>query len=104
MDTDRTHKRAAVQRRLKPKARRRFHFHFTPTSRSWVNHVERWFGLITERMIRRGTVRSVAELERPIYRWLATWNEHPQPLTWIATADVIFEKVRRCKALSGTAH
>ena len=57
-----THKSAAVQRWLKPKGRRRFHFHFTPTSSSWLNQVERWFGLITDRMIRRGTFHSVADL------------------------------------------
>ena len=99
-----THKSAAVKRWLQPKARRRFHFHFTPTSSSWLNQVERWFGLITERMIRRGTFRSVAELERAIYQWLATWNQEPQPFAWTATADVILDKVRRCKELAGTAH
>jgi len=99
-----THKSAAVQRWLKPKARRRFHFHFTPTSSSWLNQVERWFGLITERMIRRGTFRSVAELERAIYEWLATWNTDPKAFVWTATADVILDKVRRCKELAGTAH
>ena len=99
-----THKSAAVQRWLKPKARRRFHFHFTPTSSSWLNQVERWFGLITERMIRRGTFRSVAELEHAIYHWLATWNQEPQPFVWTATADVILDKVRRCKELAGTEH
>jgi transposase len=104
VDNYSTHKSAAVKRWLKPKARRRFHFHFTPTSSSWLNQVERWFGLITERMIRRGTFRSVAELERAIYHWLATWNEQPQPFAWTATADVILEKVRRCKELVGTAH
>jgi transposase len=104
VDNYSTHKSAAVQRWLKPKARRRFHFHFTPTSSSWLNQVERWFGLITERMIRRGTFRSVAELERAIYQWLATWNQGPQPFAWTATADVILDKVRRCKELSGTAH
>jgi transposase len=98
------HKSAAVQRWLKPKARRRFHFHFTPTSSSWLNQVERWFGLITERMIRRGTFRSVAELERAIYQWLATWNAEPKAFAWTATADVILDKVRRCKELAGTAH
>lgn len=104
VDNYSTHKSATVQRWLKPKARRRFHFHFTPTSSSWLNQVERWFGLITERMIRRGTFRSVIELERAIYQWLATWNEQPQPFAWTATADVILEKVRRCKELVGTAH
>jgi transposase len=99
-----THKGAAVQRWLKPKARRRFHFHFTPTSSSWLNQVERWFGLITDRMIRRGTFRSVAELERAIYQWLANWNAEPTAFVWTATADIILDKVRRCKELAGTAH
>jgi len=104
VDNYSTHKSAAVQRWLKPKARRHFHFHFTPTSSSWLNQVERWFGLITERMIRRGTFRSVAELEHAIYQWLAAWNQEPRPFVWTATADVILDKVRRCKELTGTAH
>jgi transposase len=104
VDNSSTHKSAAVKRWLKPKARRRFHFHSTPASSSWLNQVERWFGLITERMIRPATFRSVAELERAIYQWLATWNEQPQPFAWTATADIILEKVRRCKELPGTAH
>jgi DDE superfamily endonuclease len=82
---------------LKPKKRRRFQFHFTPTSSSWLNQVERLFGLITDRMIRRGTFRSVQELERAIYQWLAKWNDEPQPFVWKATADVILDKVRRCR-------
>ncbi len=64
LDNYSTHKSAEVQRWLKPKKRCRFHFHFTPTSSSWLNQVERFFGLITERMIRRGTFHSVEELER----------------------------------------
>ena len=104
VDNYSTHKGAAVQRWLKPAKRRRFHVHFTPTSSSWLNQVERWFGLLTQRMIRRGTFRSVAELERAIYQWLANWNEEPRPFVWKATAEVILDKVRRCKELSGTAH
>lgn len=104
LDNASTHKSAAVQRWLNPTKRRRFHFHFTPTSSSWLNQVERWFGLITEKMIRRGTFHSVDELERAIYTWLANWNDEPKPFTWHATADVILEKVRRCKELNGTAH
>jgi transposase len=77
-----THKRAAVARWLKPQKRHRFHFHFTPTSSSWLNQVERWFGFITERMIRRGTFRRVEELEHAIYQWLAQWNEEPKPFIW----------------------
>ena len=97
MDNYSSHKSAAVQRWLQPKKRRRFHFHFTPTSSSWLNQVERLFGLLTDRMIRRGTFHCVAELERAIYQWLAIWNHDPQPFVWKATADVILDKVRRCK-------
>jgi transposase len=71
--------------------------HFTPTSSLWLNQVERWFGLITDRMIRRGTFCSVQELEQAIYEWLATWNSQPKPFIWKATADVILDKVRRCR-------
>ena len=77
--------------------RRRLQVHCTPTSSSWLNQVERWFALITDRMIRRGTFRSVAELEHAIYQWLAHWNNEPQPFVWTASANVILEKVRRCK-------
>lgn len=97
MDNYSTHKSAAVQRWLKPQKRRRFHFHFTPTSSSWLNQVERFFGLITDRMIRRGTFGCVEELERAIYQWLANWNNEPKPFEWKATADVILDKVRRCR-------
>ena len=107
LDNYSTHKSAAVQRWLKPRKRRRFHFHFTPTSGSWLNQVERFFGLITDKMIRRGTFLSADELERAIYAWLATWNEKPKPFVWKATADVILDKVRRlqrsdCKQLART--
>lgn len=104
LDNYSTHKSAAVQNWLKPRRRRRFHFHFTPTSSSWLNQVERWFGLITDKMIRRGTFLSVEELERAIYSWLATWNDMPKAFVWKASADVILDKVRRCKELAGTAH
>jgi len=55
-------------------------------------------------MIRRGTFHSVSELENAIYHWLATWNDQPKPFVWRATADVILDKVRRCKELTGTPH
>jgi transposase len=97
LDTSSTPKSAAVQRWLRPRKRRRFHFHFTPTSSSWRNQVERWFGLITDKMIRRGTFRSVDELERAIYLWLSTWNNEPKAFVWKATADVVLDKVRRCR-------
>ena len=97
MDNYSTHKSQVVQQWLKPKKRRRFHFHFTPTSSSWLNQVERFFALITDRMIRRGTFLCVGELERAIYQWMSNWNNEPQPFVWKATADVILDKVRRCK-------
>jgi len=99
MDNYRTHKSAPVQRWLKPKKRSRFHFHFTPTSSSWLNQVERFFALITGRMIRRGTFHSTVELETAIYKWLAAWNGKPVPFVWKASADIILDKVRRCKEL-----
>jgi hypothetical protein len=71
---------------------------FTSISRrpvsSWLNQVARWFGLITDKMIRRGTFHSVDELERAIYAWLANWNDAPKPFVWKATADVILDTFR----------
>jgi transposase len=104
VDNASSHKSAEVQRWLAAKKRARFHFHFTPTSSSWLNQVERLFGIITDRMIRRGTFRSVNELETAIYSWLAAWNSSPKPFAWTATAEIIIEKVRRCKELRGTPH
>jgi hypothetical protein len=66
--------------------------------------VERWFGLITQRRIRRGTFHSVTELESAIYLRLATGNNQPKPFVWRAPEDVILDKVRRCKELTGTPH
>lgn len=91
MDNYSTHKSAPVQRWLKPKKRNRFHFQFTPTSSSWLNQVERFFALLTGRMIRRGTFLSTDELERAIYKWLATWNGEPTPFVWRASADAILD-------------
>ena len=61
-------------------------------------------GLITQRMIRRGTFLSKEELERFIHAWLSIWNNQPQPFVWEATADVILDKGQRCKELAGTPH
>lgn len=66
--------------------------------------MERWYGLLTDRMIRRGTFHSVEERERAIYPWLARWNHEPKPFVWRASPDVILDKVRRCKELARTAH
>jgi transposase len=69
--------------------------HFTPTSSSWLNQVERFFAQITERRIRRGAFRSVAELERAIEDYLRTHNQKPRPFVWTKTADLILDKVRK---------
>jgi hypothetical protein len=65
--------------------------HFTPTSSSWLNLVERWFGEITNKWIRRGTHRSVKELANSITDWVKVWNEEPRPYVWHKSADEILE-------------
>lgn len=82
-----THKHSAVQNWLA--GHPRFHPHFTPTSASWLNLVERWFGLITSQAIRRGSFDSVPHLERAIARWLAHWNQQPKPFRWTKSAATI---------------
>lgn len=83
----------------------RFHLHFTPTYSSWLNQVERWFGLITQQAIRRGSFKSVRELVAKIDRYVAHYNAHKRPFIWTATADSIFEKLQRiCKLINGTPH
>jgi hypothetical protein len=67
----------------------RFHVHFTPTGSSWINQVERWFGLPTDKLIRRGVHTSVKALEDDIRTWIDTWNENSRPFTWTKTADEI---------------
>lgn len=81
-----------MQRWLRLK-RKRFHFHFTPTTSSWLNQVARFFAPLTTRMTRRGTFHSTKELEKAIYHWLADWNGDPTPFVWKASADVILKKV-----------
>ena len=98
-----THKHPRVRAWL---ARRpRFHLHFTPTYSSWLNQVERWFALITNQAIRRGSFDSVPDLKRKINAFVEHYNQHPRPFRWTATADSIFEKLERlCKNINGTAH
>jgi len=84
--------------------RPRFHFHFTPTSSSWLNLIERWFGEITRKRIRRGSFHSVQELIEAIYEYIEINNENPKPFVWTKKADAILEKVGRCKAIAGTLH
>jgi transposase len=71
----------------------RFHVHFTPTGSSWMNQVERWFGLLTDKLIRRGVHTSVQALENDIREWIATWNTNPRPFTWTKTADEILNSL-----------
>jgi transposase len=71
----------------------RFHLHFTPTYSSWLNQVERWFGLLTDKKLRRGTHTSVPALEKDIRAWITTWNENPKPFACNKTADEILERL-----------
>ncbi|MGO4613340.1 IS630 family transposase [Nocardia sp. 2YAB30] len=71
----------------------RFHIHFTPTGSSWMNQVERWFGLLTDKLIRRGVHTSVKALEDDIKTWIDTWNENPRPFRWTKTADEILKSL-----------
>ncbi|CAM5588087.1 DDE endonuclease OS=Kitasatospora aureofaciens OX=1894 GN=HS99_0008300 PE=4 SV=1 [Kitasatospora aureofaciens] len=71
----------------------RFHVHFTPTGSSWLNQVERWFGLLTDKLIRRGVHTSVQALEDDIKAWITTWNDNPRPFTWTKTADEILKSL-----------
>jgi transposase len=71
----------------------RFRVHFTPTGSSWMNQVERWFGLLTDKLIRRGVHTSVQALENDIRDWIATWNGNPRPFTWTKTADEILSSL-----------
>ncbi|MEU7106603.1 IS630 family transposase [Streptomyces sp. NPDC046215] len=71
----------------------RFHVHFTPTGSSWLNQVERWFGLLTDKLIRRGVHTSVKALEDDIRAWIDTWNQNPRPFRWTKTADEILHSL-----------
>lgn len=103
LDNYQTHKTPAVRNWLLK--RLRFHVHFTPTSSSWLNLVERWFGLLTERQLRRGVHRSTNELEAAIMRYVDITNEEPKPFIWTKTADQILESLARyCERISDSGH
>ena len=98
-----THKTPAIKKWLGQHPR--FHMHFTPTGSSWVNQVERWFGFLTDQMIRRGVHKSVRQLEADITAWIAAWNENPRPFIWTKSADEILESLARyCRRISGAGH
>jgi len=103
LDNYGTHKTALIRRWLAK--RPRFHLHFTPTGASWLNLVERWFALLTEKQLRRGVHRSTGELVAAIKHYMAVSNERPKPFVWTKTADQILESVARfCKRTSGSGH
>ena len=103
LDNSATHKTAAIRRWLAK--RPRYHVHFTPTSASWLNLVERWFVALTEKQLRRGVHRSTRELITTIERYLAVTNEAAKPFVWTKTADEILASVARfCVRTSNSGH
>jgi transposase len=102
LDNYGTHKHPAVKAWLA--ARPNYHLHFTPTSSSWLNLVERFFAEITQRRIRRGTFPSVPALINAITEYIRDRNKKPKPFTWVASANQIVRKVRRCLAISEAGH
>jgi len=95
MDNYGTHKHPGVQSWLKRHPR--FVSHFVPTSSSWLNLVERWFGELTSKRIRSGSFISVEDLKQAIEEFMAAWNENPKPFVWTATVESIVEKLSRCR-------
>ena len=103
LDNNAVHKHAAVKGWLARHSR--YHLHFVPTYSSWLNQVERWFSLITQRAIRRGSFRSVKELVQKIDQFVTTYNAQAKPFAWVATAESILVKIERlCQRISGTGH
>lgn len=103
VDNYATHKHESIKRWLA--MHKRWHVHFTPTYSSWLNQVEIWFNLITQRAIRRGTFSSVKELIAKIEHYVKEYNKHHKPFVWTATADSILAKLERlCQRISETGH
>ena len=95
-----THKTPAIRAWLAKHPR--FHMHFTPTGSSWTSQVERWFGFLTDQMIRRGVHKSVQALEADIRAWIDAWNQDPKPFVWKKTAEEILDSLARyCRRISG---
>jgi transposase len=102
-DNSSTHKTPAIQRWLL--AHPRFQLHFTPTYSSWLNLVERWFAELTSKWLRRGSHRSVAELEQSIQAWIDSWNDNPRPFVWTKTADEILDTIAHyCQRINDSGH
>lgn len=109
LDNLSAHKAPEITKWLAQPAQKRWHLHFMPTSSSWLNLVEGWFRLLTERRLRRGTFTSVNALIEAIELWAEHWNDDPKPFVWTKTAEEIIAKVRRgratlTKAKSATHH
>jgi transposase len=103
LDNYGTHKTQLIRRWLAQ--RPRFHLHFTPTSASWLNLVERWFAELTEKQIRRGVHRSTLQLENAIRHFIDQHNRNPKPFVWTKSADQILDSVTRfCKRTSDSGH
>jgi transposase-like protein/transposase len=98
-----THKTAAIKTWLT--AHPRFQVHFTPTGSSWLNQVERWFGHLTDKLLRRGTHTSVQALEHDVRTWITNWNANPKPFVWTKTAEEILHSLARYIArISNAGH
>jgi transposase len=103
LDNSSTHKTPAIHKWLA--AHPRFVLHFTPTSSSWLNLVERWFAELTTKLLRRGAHRSVRQLNTDIRAWIETWNDDPRPFVWTKTADEILESIARyCNRINESRH
>jgi len=103
VDNYATHKHEKIRKWLA--ARPRYHIHYTPTYSSWLNQVEIWFNIITQKAIRRGSFRSVKQLADKINQFVETYNANSKPFSWTATADSILDKIKRlCDVTSGTQH
>jgi transposase len=100
LDNYGTHKHLNVKRWLAK--HKRFQLHFTPTSSSWLNLIERWFAEITRKRIRRGVFRSVPDLIGAINEFIRINNDNPKPFVWTKKVEQIMEKVNRCKAIIET--
>ena len=102
LDNYGTHKHPKVRHWLAKHPR--FHLHFTPTSSSWLNLVERWFRELTDKRIRRGAFESVPDLIAAINEFIAANNDHPKPFVWTASVEKILAKIRQGKAILETVH
>lgn len=103
LDNASTHKTPAVKRWLTNHPR--FVLHFTPTSSSWLNLVERWFSELTTKKLRRGTYTSVRQLNADIRAWITTWNDNPRPYVWTKTADQILASIGTyCARINDSGH